>query len=63
LIDEFKIKNIGYTCIKVNNECDRMINIMKNIYGNMQVSDLSKYVKEEDIVNSFSQEVKTHIFS
>jgi len=40
-----------------------MINIMKNIYGNMQVSDLSKYVKEEEIVNIFSQEAKTHIIS
>jgi hypothetical protein len=46
---EFKDKDIGFNCIKVNNKCDLMIKAMQNVYNEMEVSDLSKYSNEEDL--------------
>jgi hypothetical protein len=32
LMKEFKEKNIGYTCIKLNDSCDTMFKKMKEVY-------------------------------
>lgn len=49
LMKEFKDKDIGFNCIKVNNKCELMIKAMQNVYNEMEVSDLSKYSNEEDL--------------
>ena len=46
---EFKEKDIGYSCIKVNNKCDIMIKAMLEVYNEMEVQDLSKYDNDEDL--------------
>jgi hypothetical protein len=46
---EFKDKDIGYYCIKVNNDCDQMIKIMSEVHNEMEVQDLSIYTSEEDL--------------
>jgi hypothetical protein len=46
---EFKDKDIGYNCIKVNNQSDLMIKAMLEVHNEMEVSDLSKYSSEEDL--------------
>ena len=46
---EFKDKDIGYSCIKVNNTCDIMIKAMLEVYNEMEVQDLSKYDNDEDL--------------
>ena len=50
---EFKDKDIGYTCIKVNNKSDKMIEAMQKVYNELEISDLSKYTKDEDFIQNF----------
>jgi hypothetical protein len=42
LIKEFKDRNISFTCIKLNNSTDKMIDIMKKYHSDIEVTDLSK---------------------
>jgi len=50
---EFKDKDIGYNCIKVNGRCDKMIKAMLNVHNELEVSDLSKYTSDEDLTQNF----------
>lgn len=60
---EFKDKDIGYSCIKVNNKCDIMIKAMLEVYNEMEVQDLSKYDNDEDLTQNFQQEAKMAMLS
>jgi len=42
LIKEFKERNISFTCIKLNDTTDKMIDIMKKYHSDIEVTDLSK---------------------
>jgi hypothetical protein len=42
LIKEYKNRNISFTCIKLNNSTDKMIDIMKKNHSDLEVTDLSK---------------------
>jgi len=44
LMKEFKKKHIGYTCIKINDSCDTMFAKMKEVYKQMEITDLSKHI-------------------
>jgi hypothetical protein len=34
---EFKDKDIGYNCIKVNHKCDQMIKAMLDVHNELEV--------------------------
>jgi hypothetical protein len=56
LMKEFKEKNIGYTCIKLNDSCDTMFKKMKEIYKQMEITDLSNDIKiktPEEVTQKF----------
>lgn len=45
LVKKLKEKEIGYTCIKLNDLCDKMFQIMKDVYPEMEVHDLTDDIK------------------
>jgi hypothetical protein len=38
---EFKDKNIAYTCIKLNEQCNKMIKAMQDYHPTVQITDLA----------------------
>ena len=42
LMDEFYKNKISFTCIKLNNDCDKMIKIMKQHHKDLHVTDMAK---------------------
>ena len=42
LMREFASKKIGYTCVKLNEDCNKMIDIMKENHSELTVTDLAK---------------------
>lgn len=56
LMKEFKQKHIGYTCIKLNESCDKMFDKMKEVYKQMEITDLSNDIKiktPEEVTQKF----------
>ena len=45
LVKKLKEEEIGYTCIKLNDSCDKMFQIMKEVYPEMEVHDLTDDIK------------------
>lgn len=56
LMQEFASKNIGFTCIKLNEDCNKMIKIMKENHNSLTVTDLasaSKNKSAEEVTKMF----------
>lgn len=41
-MQEFETKKIEFTCIKLNEECNKMIKIMQENHKSLTVTDLAK---------------------
>ena len=59
-----KERHIGYTCIKLNDTCDKMFEIMKQVYPKMEIHDLTDDIKlktPEEVTKKFKKFIKTTI--
>ena len=59
-----KDKEIAYTCIRLNDSCDKMFEIMKEVYPEMEIHDLTDDIKlktPEEITKKFKKFIKITI--